>query len=329
LLLSACQADAAAGSYALALAGYVRWLAPRYAAIRDGLRAEVAALRDRVHLEGQHARTPAIVADLAAGWRYFLDYALAAGAITAAERAALDRRVWSALTDAARGQAEHIQAAEPTALFLRLLAGALASGRAHVAAPNGQYPADAQRWGWRREPTREGPDWTPQGRRIGWVEDCELLLEPEASYAQAQALAHEQGESLPVTPRTLWRRMRERGLLASWDDARQRSTVRRCLEDARRDVLHLNVGTVLAATEEDDEDDDEDDDGDGGDQNGTVAWDGQTAPGAQPSQQNNAGASCAEGNRDGRDGWDGSGEKTPHPPQNGKTHTHSRHKGSL
>jgi hypothetical protein len=107
--LTACQHEAAAGRYAEALAGYVRWLAPRYAGLRDGLRAEAAALRDRACAEGLHARTPGIVADLAAGWRHWLDYALAVGAIDAAEREALDRRVWDALQKAGASQAEHLR----------------------------------------------------------------------------------------------------------------------------------------------------------------------------------------------------------------------------
>jgi hypothetical protein len=234
--LTACQSDAAAGRYAEALAGYLRWLAPRYAAVRDGLRIEVAELRDRAHAEGLHARTPGIVADLAAGWRYWLDYALAAGAIGQAERDALARRVWAALQEAGAGQAEHLAAAEPCGHFTRLLAGALASGRAHCAAPDGGRPEGADAWGWRAA----GDRWEPQGRRVGWIDGTELYLEPEAAYAEAQELARQQGDSLTVAPRTLWRRMRERGLLASWDEARQRHTVRRRLGGHdRREVLHL------------------------------------------------------------------------------------------
>src|SRR5262249_17920564 len=99
--LTVAQQDAAAGFFALALAGYLRWLAPRYAAVRDGLRAEVAALRERAHAEGLHARTPGVVADLAVGWRCWLDYAVDAGAITAAERDGLTQRVRRALLTAA------------------------------------------------------------------------------------------------------------------------------------------------------------------------------------------------------------------------------------
>jgi hypothetical protein len=243
--LSACQRDAAAGVYAAALAGYLRWLAPQYPEIRDGLRGEVAALRERAHAAGLHARTPGILAELAAGWRHWLDYAEASGALDRAERAALDRRVGAALAEAGAGQAEHVAAAEPSGQFLRLLAGALASGRAHFAAPDGGRPADPDAWGWRvMEDT-----WAPLGRRVGWIDGPDLYLEPEAAYAEAQELARHQGESLPVAPRTLWRRLRERGLLATWDAARQRHTVRRTLGGVEaRDVLHVRADTLSSGT---------------------------------------------------------------------------------
>jgi hypothetical protein len=213
--LTGCQRDAAAGLYAQALAGYVRWLAPRIVAIRDGLRAETATYRERIHAEGGHARTPGIVADLAAGWRWWLDHALDIGAIDQDRREALARRVWAALLAAAAEQAEHVAAADPVQQYLSLLAAALTSGRAHVAAPDGATPEAGAAWGWRRVTNGAGQyprdEWQPQGRRIGWLDSDALYLEPAASYAEAQALARHQGDSLPVLPRTLWRRLRERG----------------------------------------------------------------------------------------------------------------------
>jgi hypothetical protein len=249
--LSACQTDAADGRYAAALAGYVRWLAPRYAAVRDGLPAEIAELRGRTHVAGGHARTPGIVADLAAGWRHWLDYALAAGAVSQAERDELTRRVWAALHEAGAAQAEHLAAAEPCEQFLRLLTGALASGRAHCAAPDGDRPANPAAWGWRGAEvvSRDGRDtrWDPQGRCIGWIDGPDLYLEPEAAYAEAQEMARHQGESLPVAARTLVRRMHERGLLASRDTARKRLTVRRRLAGhERREVIYLRADSLAA-----------------------------------------------------------------------------------
>jgi hypothetical protein len=249
--LTACQRHAANGCYAAALAGYLRRLAPNYATVRDGLRAEVTDLRQRAHAIRPHARTPGIVADLAVGWRHWLSYALAARAITRTEQTALKSRVWAALEEAAARQTDHLEAAEPCDQFLRLLIGALASGRAHLATPNGDRPADADAWGWRgtgaATPDGCGACWQPLGRRIGWLDGTDLYLEPESAYAEAQELARHQGESLAIGARTLWQRMRERKLLASRDEARQRNTVRRRLAGhERREVVHLRAEILSA-----------------------------------------------------------------------------------
>ncbi len=58
-VLTACQTDARGGKYALALAGFVRWPAPRYEEIRSGLLSEAAELRGHAASNGEHARTRA------------------------------------------------------------------------------------------------------------------------------------------------------------------------------------------------------------------------------------------------------------------------------
>jgi hypothetical protein len=182
-LLTASQRDAAAGVYAQALAAYLQWLAPRYEDIHRRLRDEVAGLRGKATSHEQHARTPGIVADLAIGLRYLLDFAQHVAALTRAEVEALKRRGWKAIVEAAERQAEHVRAAEPAGQFLRLLSAALASGRAHVANAHGNEPNGAQKWGWRPKAVGTGDqgreEWQAQGRRIGWVEGENLYLEPD------------------------------------------------------------------------------------------------------------------------------------------------------
>jgi hypothetical protein len=143
--LTACQQDAAAGLFAQALAGFLYRLAPQLDDIRGRLRSELAELRNRARGEGQHARTPGVVADLALGLRCLLDFAQAAGAVSDMQRAELWRRGWAALSEAAAEQAAGIASTEPAGLFLRLLSAAVASGRAHVAGPHGEAPKDPER----------------------------------------------------------------------------------------------------------------------------------------------------------------------------------------
>jgi hypothetical protein len=242
--LTECQTDAAAGRYAQALAGFACWLAPRFEDLRGRLRQEMADLRDKARTGGRHARTPGMVADLALGLKYFLAFAVEAGAVTAVERDDLARRCWAALGEAAAAQAKHVEAAEPCGHFLRLLAGVIASGRGHVAGPNGDAPDGAERWGWRRVTASD--EWRSQGLRVGWVAGDDLYLQPEASYAAAHELAREQGDGLSVSPRTLRKRLHERRLLASTDAEREVLTVRRTLEGERREIIHLHTSTLSA-----------------------------------------------------------------------------------
>jgi hypothetical protein len=244
--LTACQKDAAAGLYATAMAGFVRSLAPRYADVRGQLRAEVADLRESALTGTAHRRTPEIVSNLYLGLRHFLDFAETVGAIDAEHKADLLKRAWRALGEAAAAQADHLHTADPVGQFLRLLAAAIACGRAHCAAPNGDAPENATAWGWREREIRTGGDsrieYQPQGTRIGWIEGTDLLLEPEASYAVVQDLARVQGDSLPVSGPTLRRRLKERGLLVTHEQGKL--LTRRTLDGQRRFVLHLGVGVI-------------------------------------------------------------------------------------
>jgi hypothetical protein len=239
--MSVCQEHAAQGLYAQALAGFVQWLALRCDTIKDGLRTEIAKLRQYTH--ATHKRTPDIVANLAVGFWYFLRFALEFEAITKNECEDLWERCWQALTDAAAAQATHQRASEPARRFLELLTAALANGKAHVASHTGAFPADAEAWGWRMESAEHG--WQSKGARVGWLNESDLYLEPDAAFASAQELAKSQGDSLPVTPQTLRKRLKEHGYLASVDTARETLTIRRNLEGKQRDVLHLHKNIFL------------------------------------------------------------------------------------
>jgi hypothetical protein len=184
-LLTSCQRDAADGLYAMALAAFIRWLAPRYEAVRASLRTATAWLRQQAASSGAHRRTPEIVADLAFGLGSFLAFSLEIGAISVEEADALWASAWDALGRAAADQAEHQAASEPARRFLELLASAISSGRAHVTSERAAAPAAPEAWGWQRRPAAGGPYdadlWMPQGRRVGWLTEEGLFLDPTAA----------------------------------------------------------------------------------------------------------------------------------------------------
>jgi hypothetical protein len=245
--LTRCQKDAAAGLYAAAMAGFVRWLAPQLPQVRRTLREEHARLRDQATADGQHARTPGIVADLALGWRYFLDFAQGVGAVTPAERGDLWRQGWDALGDAAAAQARHVAGQDVVDRFLRLMRSALTGGYAHLAGKNGNLPPGEQAaYGW-REQDGASYRWQPQGRCIGWVSGEDVFLDPEMSYLVAKEMASKQEEPLAAGQTTLHKRLDQKKLLVTKEDKRGYLTVRKTLQGARRAVLHLRLNTLLPA----------------------------------------------------------------------------------
>ena len=168
-------------------------------------------------------------------------------ALDDAEHQELLERSWRALGEAARAQGAHQAPAEPARRFLELLASALSSGRAHVAAPDGERPLDAETaWGWRRDAYAT---WEPKGERVGWVDGEDLYLLPDAAYAAVQRLGQEIGDRIALTPPVLRKRLKERGILLTCETQRRMLTVRRTLEGQRREVLHLHRDALCASTD--------------------------------------------------------------------------------
>lgn len=256
--LRAYQSGPGRGALALAMAGYLRWLAAHFDAISGELPARLAAVRADFDAADVHARTPEALANLDVGWWAFLRFARDAGAMADADAAALSRRVRDALTAVATEQAAHQTTEEPTRLYLALLRAALVSGKAHVAAPSGNAPTTAEAWGWRLFTVGTGEhertEWRPQGDCIGWVAGADLYLEPRAAYTMAQRLGQAGGDALSVTLSTLNKRLHQAGLLATTEreTRRQTFTVRKVFglsdkdgKKTRCDVLHLAAAALV------------------------------------------------------------------------------------
>lgn len=234
------QQAAAQGSYAKALAAFIRHLGADYARQEAAFRA--AVLDARARATKAHSRTPGMVADLQVGFESFLNFAARVDAITEARRAELADRCWTALNLIARAQRAPQDASEPARRFLGLLTAALASGGAHVASVNGGPPSGEETaWGWRLEETAREPRRVAKGACIGWLHDAALYLEPTAAYAAAQDVARSTGEPLAVSEFALNKRLKEKGLLASVDTRRETLTVRRTILGVNRKVLHLRA----------------------------------------------------------------------------------------
>lgn len=233
--ITAAQTDAAQGVYAQAMAGFIQWVAGRYDEIAKQVKTDFIELRS--FFAGAHKRIPSNAANLAIGLKFFLSFAQEIGALDEEEAASLWKRGIEAITVAAARQEEYQHSSDPVRQFIELLAGALASGRAHVASQTGEAPFEAKAWGWRSAGT--GNDWRPQGDRIGWLKEGYLFLEPQASYRLAQVIAKDCGEALTVTRPTLQKMLYERGLLLRIEKTEKETkfAVKESLEGRRPRVL--------------------------------------------------------------------------------------------
>jgi hypothetical protein len=237
------------------MAGYLRWLAPQIDQLQQTLPEWQRKLRDLLVQGAAHRRTPDIAASLILGWETFLRFAEEAEAISRANAARMLTRARAALAESAEVQRAHQASEEPARRFPALLRAAISSGRAHVAhADTGAQPDDPACWGWQVSLVGAGSyereAWRPNGERLGWIREHDLFLDPDAAFAAAQKLARDQGTSIPIKPRTLWKRLAEQGLLASRDPARGTNTVRRTIEGMRRELLHLRTNALAAKTDQ-------------------------------------------------------------------------------
>ncbi|WP_293914508.1 DUF927 domain-containing protein [Deinococcus sp.] len=214
------------GVYALALAGYVRFIAQHYSAVVVGSPAHRAFTRSLApRFEGAHGRTGPAAAELAYGWACFLTFAVDLGAVTEDRAGELWARVVAALEDTSTAQGEHLRDADPVDAALSVLSGLLAQGRVFLedAAKEeaGPPPDDvAPLLGWQAKTwhtehsegvelkTRHGAELLGYYSKSGGDEWAYFL--PDALHAALQrAVSGQAGSALPDAS-TLYSNMKDR-----------------------------------------------------------------------------------------------------------------------
>jgi len=197
-----------------------------------------------------------MLADLYLGYEAFLRFAVEASneeAITRAEVQDELARSRAALLVFGRAQLAHQSGADPAERYFERLRSALFAGKAHVAGPDGQRPANAEAWGWRVDTEQMSRTWRPLGDRIGWVDGDDLFLQPAAAYRVAQAQVAD-GDAIPVSERMLARHLHEKKFIVTAERESQGTfTARKKLEGSQRRVLHVHslrhsLATMLAAS---------------------------------------------------------------------------------
>jgi len=231
--LSEFQRDAQDGIFGEAMAGFVTYLAG-LSEDEFSITGEVAERRD-ARTAGAHRRSADNLANLEVGWRRYVAYGRAIGALDEQSEAAYMQRVRGALDDLAAAQDSRFHEADPVDRYLDALRSAVTTGDAYLECPGGGVPEFPDRWGW--------TGGKPGGRRIGWVKGDDVYLDPVSAFGEAQSAALRTGEPLAISEATLRRRLRDAGVLVSTEETRGVLTVRKVLGGARRGVLHISAGT--------------------------------------------------------------------------------------
>ncbi len=223
------QRKARQSVYAKAMSGFIQWLAPNIATIRSNADEEVDALAAKIDSRGQHRRTPRMTAQLGRAWKYLLAACVDAKAMSKSEADELWLYVWKILTTLGDDQARLDASQDPLLIFKETLVSLFLSGKAHLADDGGGKPKNSQSYGWNKD--------FPLGEKIGWLagEEGLILLEPRATFAAMQdALRYSGG--FAWSERTLWQRLKQRGLLVT-EPARETNKLRRVVEGTRTSVI--------------------------------------------------------------------------------------------
>lgn len=225
--------------------GTVAWLAQSLAQVPAALTERTDELR--IQFRGiAHGRTPSMAARLVAVVEDFLERTSAAKFVSPALRESLTGMARTAIAAAAQEQAGYLEDADPVDAFCAAVREGFATGKFHVRTPNGGTPPRAPEFGWTRVGQTMGgiPDYRPQGPCVGWVRvnADELMLDMTAGYPLVQKIA---GNSVPLTKATLFKRMKDSGLVARAEDGRGRNTLRVVAENATRLVACLSLSKVM------------------------------------------------------------------------------------
>lgn len=224
--LTKAQGYGTNGDFALAMAGYVKWLAAngngnRAKAIRARLREE---LRADPTVGGAHARSPDNAALLLTGLTMAIDFATEMGVVDQEKREALLGSAKKRLLSGSVEQAHLVAERNEAIHFMRVLREGLDSNRMYLAEPSiasGSRHDDAV--------------------MVGWQEGDNIYLTAEG-FAETRRLARELGDPIHAVDSTLKRRLYEKGFLLVPKSARDKGewTSRKALGGHKqRGVFHL------------------------------------------------------------------------------------------
>jgi hypothetical protein len=196
-----------------------------------------------------HTRTPPMIGRLIATGEAVLTWAKQKKYITNKESETMIREMTAAILNAGQHQQTYLETADPVEIFQASLRQVLGAGQAHLRNLNGGIPRNPTMVGWTSENSlSDVPTFKSHGPCIGWIDwDAdEMMIDVNSGYNAVKKVA---GQELSLTKQTLFKRMKDAGVLTRVDDTRQRNTVRITAEGHPRQVICLAITTALETNE--------------------------------------------------------------------------------
>ena len=201
--LTTAQRDAAAGLYATATAGYLKWLAPQYEQVTKYIDQRIAKLRPLFEVDGRHKKTVTNLASLAVGFEMFLKYAKDVQALSQSEADQLWERFVAAMKQVGAEQDGYQKTEDPITEAIQTLKEARSSGRIHLL-------------GQTDDGIKVAPN--PGAIVIGQLDsDDSWMCIPSKLFSTLEQLYREQGKTFPKTKDEFLRELKERGVTETSD----------------------------------------------------------------------------------------------------------------
>lgn len=224
--------------------GTVAWFAQTLAAEPFDWKPRMEQLRAELRTIG-HSRTPGMLGRLIATGEEFTRRAAAAGFISAAEANALAAECRANVIAAGHKQAAFLEDADPVDVFSAAIRQCLAVGSGHIRSLNGGVPELPLALGWVSEKALgEMASYKSRGPCIGWADTRQDLLFLDVT-GGFPVIKKTMGADMSLSKQTLFKRLKEAGLLVRVDETRARNTVRVTAENHPRQALCLSLTSTL------------------------------------------------------------------------------------
>lgn len=209
---------------------------------------EAQKIRDK-NIKIGHTRTPPMLGRLIATGQTVLNMAMKKGFLTADKCSALIEEMTASVIEIGIDQARHLEATDPIEVFFGALRQALAGGQGHLRTRSGGIPLSCTNLGWTEERAHGAiSTYKSHGPCIGWIDwdEDDLFLEADTGFAIIKKVS---GAEIAITKMTMWKRLKDAGMLIRCDETRQRNTIRITAEGHQRSVISLAAATALDTLE--------------------------------------------------------------------------------